>query len=337
MTTTTHHPTPTRETFALLSAASTGDVAGVRAALADGASPSDGDQLNNTPLHVGGRYPEVVRVLLEAGAALDAVDNSGETPLHRAAAEGPWACVEAMREAGGDWFQVRVGTRTCPAENNPPFLAGTPLGLMLTGGQMEATLRTCGMSPDVLKNQQDLIEGRLDVLDGWLRAHPDAEGVGTEDLYRAMTHGGEATHREPCASARVVNVLARHGHPPQPWPFLLDVAARSRPLLESLLQAGMDVKGDDALIRLAEHGRVVRHLRPMAERLRAAGARWSEEALKALHRQWDPKPTGTIHGAAELLAWAEADARAQMLDDTVPGANDVPEAPTFSGGTRLRL
>lgn len=72
--------------------------------------------LRNTPLHAaiaGGRDPEVIGVLLEAGAAVDSVAGGGLTPLHVAAARGDREIVERLVDRGAS-----VGAET--AEGKTP-------------------------------------------------------------------------------------------------------------------------------------------------------------------------------------------------------------------------
>lgn len=62
------------------------------------------DVMGDTPLHVlalrGNDYG--IRLLIEAGADVNAVGDMGETPLHVAVRQGSAKAVEALLEAGGD-------------------------------------------------------------------------------------------------------------------------------------------------------------------------------------------------------------------------------------------
>lgn len=80
---------------------------------ADVGSPIPGskDEESDNPLHVASEFGEMgaVRVLLDAGADVNALGRSEETPLHRAAAEGHVNIVEALIESGADVNYVSDG------------------------------------------------------------------------------------------------------------------------------------------------------------------------------------------------------------------------------------
>ncbi|MFP3959317.1 MAG: ankyrin repeat domain-containing protein [Spirochaetaceae bacterium] len=65
-----------------------------------GANVDAQDALGRTPLHVAVGHPAVVRLLLENGAAVDSRDHLSNTPLHRAVRTPE--VVEALIEAGAD-------------------------------------------------------------------------------------------------------------------------------------------------------------------------------------------------------------------------------------------
>ncbi|KAG0447454.1 hypothetical protein HPP92_028337 [Vanilla planifolia] len=83
---------------AIHQAASLGDVEALKNALAAGGDKDEHDSEEEElyMLHV----VECVRVLLEAGAAVDAVDNNKNTPLHYASGYGKKECVELLLENG---------------------------------------------------------------------------------------------------------------------------------------------------------------------------------------------------------------------------------------------
>ncbi|MBO4258599.1 ankyrin repeat domain-containing protein [Streptomyces griseorubiginosus] len=91
---------------AVHSAASRGDVEGLRGLLAEGADPGAADAGGWTPLHFAAqaKVPAVVEVLLAAGAAVDAVDRHGITPLWRAVfcSRGEGGTIRLLLEAGAD-------------------------------------------------------------------------------------------------------------------------------------------------------------------------------------------------------------------------------------------
>jgi acyl-CoA-binding protein len=86
-------------------AAADGDAAGLAAALDGGADPSAQAEADDraTPLHLAADAGSLdcVRVLLAAGADVNAVDAHGGTPLSYAVAAGREAVADALRGAGG--------------------------------------------------------------------------------------------------------------------------------------------------------------------------------------------------------------------------------------------
>ena len=94
------------------------------------------DDLNRTPLHWAAKhsmFPEVVQVLIQAGAELEAKTNNDCTPLHWAA-NGCKSVqvVQALLEAGADPKAIS-GTGCTPwtMMRNNPVLQGTDVALIL--------------------------------------------------------------------------------------------------------------------------------------------------------------------------------------------------------------
>ncbi|KAF1894032.1 hypothetical protein Lal_00003948 [Lupinus albus] len=82
--------------------ASTGDIEGLKSALASGADKDEEDSEGRTALHFSCGYGEVkcAQILLEAGAKVDALDKNKNTALHYAAGYGRKECVALLLENG---------------------------------------------------------------------------------------------------------------------------------------------------------------------------------------------------------------------------------------------
>ncbi len=104
---------------ALLDAARRGNVAAVRSLLSEGADPNAarGDGMSALHLAAEGGSLEVVRVLIDAGARIEATTSiGGYTPLHVASANAHAPVVEALLDAGTDPKVVTTNTGVTPLQ-----------------------------------------------------------------------------------------------------------------------------------------------------------------------------------------------------------------------------
>jgi len=90
-------------------AATSGDVAQVKALLAAGVKVDARDKYGQTPLHKA-KIAEIAKVLLKAGAKVDSRDTKGYTPLHAA---GDVAAVKVLLKAGAK-FDARSTNGVTP-------------------------------------------------------------------------------------------------------------------------------------------------------------------------------------------------------------------------------
>lgn len=88
----------------LATAAATGDLAGIAAAIAAGADVDARDERGRTPLMVAteARQTDAVRALLDAGADVDLQDEKLDNPFLYAGAEGLLDILRLVNEAGAD-------------------------------------------------------------------------------------------------------------------------------------------------------------------------------------------------------------------------------------------
>lgn len=88
----------------LLAAVATGDVAGIRAAIAAGANVNARDDDGRTGLLIAtrARQPEAFQVLIDAGADVDLQDDRLDNPFLYAGAEGILDILKLANDAGAD-------------------------------------------------------------------------------------------------------------------------------------------------------------------------------------------------------------------------------------------
>lgn len=92
----------------LIQSVRAGDLDTIEALIADGvdinAAPKSGGYYGETALHVAAfrKHVDVLRLLIDSGANVDAADESGLTALHHSALHGPIEAVRALIAAGAD-------------------------------------------------------------------------------------------------------------------------------------------------------------------------------------------------------------------------------------------
>ena len=111
---------------------------------------------------VDGKYPDVAKVLIDAGADIEAKNNLGRSPLHLASENGELALVKIL---------VRAGAEVCVADNE----GDTCLTLAAWFGQTE-TVRYLVSLPEVDMNQRGL-RGRTALHMAVLKVHADVVEV----------------------------------------------------------------------------------------------------------------------------------------------------------------
>ena len=121
------------------------EVSDVTRCLQMGAAPDARDKDGKSPLHFAtdNGSAEAVTALLDAGADLDVWDRSGFTPLHRAAAQGSAEVVTALMDAGAA-PNVRGETGMTPLHG--AGTAGAVTALLDAGADLDARAVN-GMTP----------------------------------------------------------------------------------------------------------------------------------------------------------------------------------------------
>jgi hypothetical protein len=161
---------PTEVADAVVAAIHSGDVAGLRQLITDhpgvASAPLGGRYKTRTPLHVVTDWPgyfpngpDVVRLLVDAGADPDARQPGDETPLHWAASSDDAHVAAALIDAGADI-------------NAPDGSIGTPLANAVGYGCWEVARLLVARGAGVDEPWQGAALGLLDRLEPLLGDHP---------------------------------------------------------------------------------------------------------------------------------------------------------------------
>lgn len=211
-----------------------GDAAGLRQLLADhpdfASAPLGGIHGSRTPLHVVTDWPgyfpngpEIVRVLVEAGADPNAHEPGDETPLHWAASSDDAHVAAALIDAGAD-------------VNAPDGSIGTPLGNAVGYGCWEVARLLVARNARVDEPWQAAALGLLVRIDELLGDHPSAD-----DVSKALWHACSGGQRRAAEY-----LMARGGDPnwipDYAWGTSLDAAT------------GPGTQRDNLIGWLREHG-----------------------------------------------------------------------------------
>jgi ankyrin repeat protein len=177
---------PTKVADAVVAAIHAGDVAGLRQLLTDHPSmaspPLGGTYDSRTPLHVVTDWPgyfpngpEIVRLLVQAGADPNARKPGDETPLHWAASSDDAHVAAALIDAGAD-------------VNAPDGSIGTPLGNAVGYACWEVARLLVTRGARVDEPWQAAALGLLDRVEQLLGDHPPADEV-SKALWHACSGG----------------------------------------------------------------------------------------------------------------------------------------------------
>jgi len=181
----------TAEAQTVFDAAGRGDLAAVRALVsADSALVAARDQMQNTPLHFAARAGngDLVTLLLERGADVNAANYQQATPLHWAALRSQHGVVELL---------LRRGARVDPREN----YGRTPLLLVAREtGNLEMARRLLDAGADV--NARDRAGTTPLELAAW-------RGFG--DVVNLVLDRGASAPDDPGASGRMLMMAAERG------------------------------------------------------------------------------------------------------------------------------
>jgi ankyrin repeat protein len=218
--------------------------------LANGADARATDPDGNTPLHHAARSsdPAVAALLLDAGAAVDALNTEGQSPLGITCAAGNWRLAR---------FLIEHGARPEPVDGQPALLAAAggeddPAGVqLLLRHKARVDARGTGQRTALL---QACAAGNVDVVGVLLDAGADRnahDADGLTPLPEPPPRGHEATVLRLAQARPDVAARDRQGRNAL---VLATMAGAPAEVLRQLLALGVDAaQADDEGKRALEH------------------------------------------------------------------------------------
>ena len=259
-----------------------------------------------TAAHQAGRYPDVLEVLIAAGANVNARDGNGLTPLFWTTAAG----AELLLAAGADVNARSTGASHPYVQRHGPSAAGAPFPRAMN--QVAVTLP--GETPLHWAAAYDGSGGKVELL---LAAGADVGARGPQDAtplhWAAEYNGSPAVVEALVAAGADVSAKDQFGGTPLHWATEYN---RNPAVMEVLMAAGADVNARDSLGKA-----------PLLGAARQRGA------IKLPAAGWDMSVRNSdretlLHNSAladsddpavvELLLAAGADVNARDADDETP-------------------
>lgn len=131
-------------------AAEAGNVELIKEFLADPAFDIERRNIvGSTPLHQATNHPEAIKVLIAAGANLNARDCSGHTALHKAAKDGRLETMQILLEAGAD-PNAGAGDNWTPLHSAATQYHYEAMGLLLDYGADSSIKNHLGNTPKMM-------------------------------------------------------------------------------------------------------------------------------------------------------------------------------------------